>query len=252
MVKEKKWKTQISSHADGLPHIRGYKVPEMLKKLSFTQAIFLVLRGELPSEKEEIMLDAILVAAIDHGVAPPSTTVARITASTGVPLSTAVATGIAAMGEFHAGAIEANAKLLQSAVKKGHSASDIVEKARFKSERIPGYGHKIYDTDPRTQAILEVAEKNGYKGKHIDLALEIERELEKAVGRKLPLNIDGITAAVISEMGFDPELGNGFFIISRVAGLVAHVYEEKTREKPVRRISEDEVDYDGPKPRNLK
>ena len=27
---------------------------------------------------------------------------------------------------------------------------------------------------------------------------------------------------------------------------------EKTREKPVRRISEDEVDYDGPKPRNLK
>ena len=248
---EKKWKTQITSHVGGLPHIRGYKVPEMLKKLSFTQAIFLVLKGELPTKKEEEMLNAILVAAIDHGVAPPSTTVARITASTGVPLTTAVATGVATMGEFHAGAIEANAKMLQSAVKKGQSASDIVEKARFKSDRIPGFGHKIYDTDPRTEAILEVAEKNGFKGKHIELALEIEKELEKAVGRKLPLNIDGITAAVISEMGFDPELGNGFFAISRIVGLVAHVHEEKIREKPVRRISEDEVDYDGPKPRNL-
>lgn len=248
---EKKWKTQISSHEGGLPHVRGYKVPEMLKKLSFTQAIFLVLKGELPSVKEEAMLNAILVAAIDHGVAPPSTTVARITASTGVPLTTAVATGVAAMGEFHAGAIEATAKILQSAVKKGQSGADIVEKARFKSERVPGYGHKIYDTDPRTTAILEVAEKNGFKGKHIELAIEIEKELEKAVGRKLPLNIDGITAAVISEMGFEPELGNGFFAISRIVGLVAHVHEEKTREKPVRRINEEEVDYDGPKPRNL-
>lgn len=251
-MSEKKWRTGITSHEDGVPAIRGYKVPEMLKKLSFTEAIFLVLRGELPSSKEEAMMNAILVAAVDHGVAPPSTTVARITAATGVPLATAVATGVAAMGESHAGAIEACAKILQDAVKKGRSASEIVEKARFKSERIPGFGHKIYDVDPRTQAILEVAEKNGYKGKHIEIALEIEKELEKAVGRKLALNIDGITAAVISELGFDAELGNGFFIISRVAGLVAHVHEEKTREKPVRRISEDEVDYDGPKPRNLK
>ena len=249
---EKKWKTSITSHEGGIPAIRGYKVPEMLKKLSFTQAIFLVLKGELPTNKEEAMMNALLVAAVDHGVGPPSTTVARVTASTGVPLTTAVATGVAAMGKSHAGAIEAAAVIFQDAVKKGRSASDIVEKSRFKSERIPGYGHKIYEVDPRTQAILEVAEKNGYKGKHIELAIEIEKELEKAVGRKLALNIDGITAAVISELGFDAELGNGFFIISRVVGLVAHVYEEKTREKPVRRIDESEIDYDGPKPRNLK
>ena len=249
---EKKWKTSITSHEGGIPAIRGYKVPEMLKKLSFTQAIFLVLKGELPTNKEEAMMNALLVAAVDHGVGPPSTTVARITASTGVPLTTAVATGVAAMGKSHAGAIEAAAVIFQDAVKKGRSASDIVEKARFKSERIPGYGHKIYEVDPRTQAILEVAEKNGYKGKHIELAIEIEKELEKAVGRKLALNIDGITAAVISELGFEAELGNGFFIISRVVGLVAHVYEEKTREKPVRRIDESEIDYDGPKPRSLK
>ena len=139
---------------------------------------------------------------------------------------------MSAMGESHAGAIEAAAKIFQEAVKKDRSASDIVEKARFKNERLPGYGHKIYDTDPRTQATLEISEENGYKVDHIKIALEIEKELEKAVGRKLALNIDGITAAVISELGFTPELGNGFFIISRVTGLVAHVFEEKTRENP--------------------
>ena len=248
---EKEWKSGITGHFEGIPHIRGYKLPEMLKKLNFTQAIFLVLKGELPNEKKEAMLNAILVASIDHGVEAPSTTVARITASCGVPLSTAVANGVSAIGESHGGAIEACAKILQEVVKKGAKASDVVEKARFKSERIPGYGHKIYETDPRTQAILEVAEKQGFKGPHIEVALEIEKELEKAVGKKLCLNIDGITAAVMGELGFDPSLGNGFFIISRIAGLVAHVHEEKTREKPVRRISEDEVEYDGPKPRDL-
>src|SRR3990172_9888394 len=247
----KNWKSAITGHFEGIPYVRGYKLTEMLQKLSFTQAIFLVLKGELPNEKEETMLNAILVASIDHGVEAPSTTVARITASCGVPLSTAVANGVAAIGESHGGAIEACEKVLQDSVKKDAKPADIVEKARFKSERIPGYGHKIYETDPRTQAILEVAEKQGFKGPHIEMALEIEKELEKAVGKKLCLNIDGVTAAVMSDLGFDPSLGNGFFIISRIAGLVAHVHEEKTREKPVRRISEEEVAYDGPKPRNL-
>lgn len=247
----KKWKSAITNHVDGLPHVRGYKLNDMIGKMCFTESIFLILKGELPSEKEEKMLNSILVASIDHGVEAPSTTVARITASCGVPLSTAAANGVAAIGESHGGAIEAAAKIFQDAVKKGASAKDIVEKARFKGDRLPGFGHKIYETDPRTQAILEVAEKTGFNGKHIEMALEIEKELEKAVGRKLCLNIDGITAAVISELGFDYQLGNGFFIISRIAGLVAHVYEEKTREKPVRRISEDEVEYDGPKPRKL-
>ena len=250
-MSEKNWKSAISGHFEGIPHVRGYKLTEMLQKLSFTQTIFLILKGELPNDKEEAMLNAILVASIDHGVEAPSTTVARITASCGVPLSTAVATGVAAIGDSHGGAIEQAAKVFQEIVDKGKPTAEIVEKARFKGERIPGFGHKIYETDPRTVALIETAEKNGLKGKYVETALEIEKELEKAVGKKLCLNIDGITAAVISEMGFDWRLGKVFFIIGRIAGLVAHVYEEQTREKPARRISEDDVAYDGPKPRKL-
>ena len=248
---QKTWKSSITNHVDGIPHIHGYNLTDMLQKLSFGSAIWLILKGELPNQKEEEMLNAILVASIDHGIEAPSTTVTRITASCGVPLSTAVASGVAAIGDHHGGAIEAAAKIFQETVDKEKDAAEIVEKYRFKSERIPGFGHKIYDTDPRTEALLKVAQKNGFDGKHVELAFEIEKNLEKAVGKKLCLNIDGIIAALLSEMNFDWRLGKGFFIIGRISGLVAHAHEEMSREKPVRRISEEEVEYDGPKPRRL-
>jgi len=247
----KTWKSSITNHVDGIPHIRGYKLTDMLQKLSFGAAIWLLLKGDLPNKKEEEMLNAILIASIDHGVEAPSTTVTRITASCGVPLSTAVASGVSAIGDAHGGSIEASAKIFQEAVEKGKGAVEIVEKSRFKSERLPGFGHKIYDTDPRTIALLKVAQKNSFHGKHVKLALEIEMNLEKTIGKKLCLNIDGITAALISDMGFDWRLGKGFFIIGRISGFVAHAHEEMTKEKPVRRISEGEVEYIGPKPRKL-
>src|SRR3990167_1200604 len=113
-MSEKTWRTAITTHKEGLPLVRGYKLTDLLRKVSFTQVIFLVLKGELPDEKQEAAMNAILVASIDHGVEAPSTTVARITASCGVPLSTAVAAGISAIGENHGGAIEAAAKIFQN------------------------------------------------------------------------------------------------------------------------------------------
>lgn len=247
-----KFRTAITKHEAGEPVIRGYKLIDLLKKVSFTQAIFLVLAGELPDQKQEKMLNAILVASIDHGVEAPSTTVARITAGDGVPLANAVAAGVGAIGKHHGGAVEAAAKIFQEAVKDNESAAEIVKKAKEESRRLPGFGHKIYEVDPRTQAILDVAKEINFSGPHTKLAQEIETELNKVSSNKLPLNIDGITAAVISDLGFDWQLGNGFFVIARTVGLVAHVHEEMTREKPVsHRLSDEDVDYDGPSDRPI-
>jgi len=52
-------------------------------------------------------------------------------------------------------------------------------------------------------------------------------------------------------MGFDWQLGKGFFIISRVPGLLAHAYEEKTREKPMRQLGNRNYSYDGPGAREI-
>ncbi|MBS3062677.1 MAG: citryl-CoA lyase [Candidatus Diapherotrites archaeon] len=252
---EKKWKTAITGHVNGEPYVRGYNLLEMVEKLRFTKAIYLVLKGELPKENEEKMLNAMLVSCIDHGLGPPSVTAARVVLSGGNPLNAGVAAGVLTLGDSHGGAIENCAKALQTAVKKGKPVTDlsreIVEKARFSRERIPGFGHRIYITDPRTEILLKKAKELGYYGKHTELAVQIEKDLEKALGKKQCLNVDGCIAAIISEMGFDYRLGKGFFIIGRVPGLVAHAFEEMTREKPFRRLEEEEMAYDGPAPRKL-
>lgn len=246
---DKKWKTSIAGIVDGEVHIHGYKVTELIDKVGFTDAIWLELKGELPTDKEKAMLDAILISTIDNGLGPPSTTNARNSASAGNPMQAAVAAGVLGIGESHGGAIEECAHLLQM----GMSAEKLVGKAIGSGDRIPGFGHKIYkDEDPRATQIFNKAKSLGFYGEHCELAKVVEVELEKQKGKKIVINVDGAIAAVVSDMGFDYRLGKGFFIIGRVVGLVAHIFEEWIREKPFRRIADEEIEYDGTPPRKLK
>lgn len=245
---DKKWKTSIAGIIDGKSYIHGYKVTDLIDKVSFTDAIWLELKGELPSEKERAMLDAILISTVDNGMGPPSITNARNSASSGNPMQAAVAAGILGIGEFHGGAIEECARLLQL----GLSAEKLIEKVISSGDRIPGFGHKIYkDEDPRATRIFEKAKNLGFFGEYCELAKTVEAYLEKTKGKKIVINVDGAIAAVVSDMGFDYRLGKGFFIIGRVVGLVAHIFEEWVREKPFRRISEQDLEYDGIPPRKL-
>src|SRR3989344_6528286 len=245
---DKKWKTAISGIIDGEVHIHGYKITELIDKVSFTDAIFLELKGELPTDKERAMLDGILISTIDNGVGPPSITNARNSASAGNPMQASVAAGVLGVGEAHGGAIEECARLLQM----GMSAKALIEKVISGGDRIPGFGHKIYkDEDPRATQIFAKAKELGFFGEHCELVKTVESELEALKGKKIVINVDGAIAAVVSDMGFDYRLGKGFFLIGRVAGLVAHIFEEWVREKPFRRISGEEIEYDGVPPRKI-
>lgn len=245
---DRKWKTSIAGIVDGETLIHGYKITDLIDKVNFTDAIWLELKGELPTEKERAMLDAILISTIDNGLGPPSITNARNSASAGNPMQAAVAAGVLGVGDAHGGAIEECARLLQM----GLTAEKLVEKVISSGDRIAGFGHKVYTTDPRATQIFEKAKELGFFGEHCELAVEVEKVLEEKKGKKIPINVDGAIAAVVSDMGFDYRLGKGFFIIGRVVGLVAHIFEEIVREKPFRRISDEEIEYDGAGPRQLK
>jgi len=52
-------------------------------------------------------------------------------------------------------------------------------------------------------------------------------------------------------LGMNPATFNGIFMIARTPGLIAHVIEEQTRERPMRRIDPVNHGYDGPPPRTL-
>ncbi len=252
---EDKWRTAITEIRKGEIRIRGYDIREMMEKLSFTSAVFLILKGELPTKEEAEMMRAILVSSIDHGVSPPSVLSARSVLSGGNPLNSAVAGGILTIGDVHGGAIERCARILQDWAKRPDDissvAKELVSDFIYRRRRIPGFGHRLHETDPRTIKLFQIAKELNFFGKHMELAGAIERELANSLGRRLPINVDGAIAAVISDMGFDWTLGKGFFLISRVPGLVAHAYEELSRERPMRKLGDWNYEYDGPRERKI-
>jgi len=252
----KKWRTAITQHIDGEPYIRGYRLLDLVGRYSFSQVAYLTLKGELPTPAEARVLDAMLVSVVDHGLAPPSAVADRVVISGGNPLHVGVAAGILTFGEAHGGAIESAARIFQeTAARDGdvrELAAERVAEALSRKERLPGFGHRLYkDADPRTARIFGIAKEEGFFGRHSAPAEAMAEELKKQSGRPLVLNVDGGIAAIVSDMGFDWRLGKGFFIMGRVVGLVAQAFEEITRERPFRRLTEEEMEYDGVPPRKL-
>jgi citrate synthase len=252
---EETWKTAITDTGPGKIRVRGYSITDIMEKLSYAEAVFLVLKGELPSRAEAELMNAILVSSIDHGPTPPSVLGTRTVLSGGNSLNAAVAGGVLVIGDIHGGAIEQSARTMQEWAGKEGDVEDLAAKLvdwlKETKTRMPGFGHQLHKIDPRTGKLFEIAARVGYSGRHIDLCLAVEKALEEKLGRKLPINVNGATAAVISDMGFDWRLGKGFFIISRVPGLLAHAYEEMTRERPMRKLGPPPFDYDGPDERDI-
>src|SRR6188508_652346 len=109
-----RWQTALTSIAPNSILIRGYAVDEIMGRLSFADAVYLLLMGELPSPAIGRMLNAVLVSSLDHGVTPPSTLAARNVATSGAPLKDCVAAGILAFGRHHGGDIESCMKFLDA------------------------------------------------------------------------------------------------------------------------------------------
>jgi len=246
------WKTGISKIEPNHIVTRGYRQEDLIGKIPFASVFFLLLKSKLPDKEEAQMMDALLTSSIDHGTTPPSTHTARLVASAGVPLPSAVAAGMLAIGDVHGGAIEDGARILQDWVRKMNkngwqhatAAQKLLEHLKKEDARMPGFGHRIHSHDPRTERLFALAAELGFHKDHVRLSLALEQEFAKK--KALPINVDGAIAAIISDMGFDWRLGKAFFVLGRTAGMIAHVYEEMTTQKPMRRMCVQDTEYDGP------
>lgn len=253
-MSDMQWKSSITKIEPNSISIRGYALADLMGKVSFAQMIYLLFKGELPSENVGKMIEAILVSSVDHGTTPPSALSAMTVASTGAPLNASVAAGILAISQFHGGAIEECMRILIKATeyKKANNTSDsdaayqIIKEYRAVKKRLSGFGHRLHTNDPRTKKLFQLAADLEIAGDFIDMAQTFEEVLEESLGKKLPINVDGAIAALLCEMKFDVIFANAFFMIARVPGLAAHIYEEKTRYKPMRKIHPTDVEYDGP------
>ncbi|HBW73798.1 MAG TPA: citryl-CoA lyase [Candidatus Magasanikbacteria bacterium] len=180
---------------------------------------------------------------IDHGVGTASAMTARTTASTGVSVQTAVAAGILALGNKHGGAIEGAANLFKG-IPEGADIAELVKTAKSAKQRLPGFGHRVLAHDTRVDILFAVAKEAGHYGKYCALAEKIAEELAKQSSKPIPLNIDGAMAAVLLEIGIEPEIANGFFLIGRVPGLIAQIAEELKQNNGLRRLEESEIVYE--------
>lgn len=258
-MSEEGWKTAITKIEPNKVLVRGYKIDELMGRISFGEMVYLVLKGELPTPAIGKLVDAMLVSSVDHGVTPPSALAARTVASGGAPLTTSIAGGIMTINRHHGGAIEDCMKILLECVaykrEKGldapSAARDKMAEFRAKKIRVPGYGHRIHTNDPRTARLFELATEAGVAGEYIEMGQALRQAMKDSLGKDLPMNVDGGIAAVLCELGFPTALGNGFFAISRTVGLTAQVYEEQTREKPMRNVTSAGHIYDGPPERTL-
>lgn len=240
-----KYKTSITNiKEDGKEYIRGIDLTILIKNNSFVESIFLILRGRMPEEKETQMLNAMFTAAIDNGPGSASGQVSRIVASAKNSMHTSLAAGILGMGERHGSAIEPAMEFFYKHADE-KDVEGLVKGLKEKKIRVSGYGHAVLDHDHRADALFESAKQIGFYGKHCKFANEVHTELNKISSKKLPINIDGAMGSILCDMGFDSRMSKGIFIIARMPGLVAHVYEEMVNDIGLRRLSQDDVEYIG-------
>ena len=125
----------------------------------------------------------------------------------------------------------------------------MVTEARAAGRRIPGFGHRVHHTDPRTgDPVRPRTRKGGVAGDGVAFIEALEPAIAEAVS-PCPSTSMARWPRCCHDMGFPPAFGRLVFIIGRIAGLTAEVAEELSREKPMRiRVP---VEYDGVAPRPI-
>jgi citrate synthase len=258
-MSENTWNTAITDVKPNEVRLRGYRIDELMGRVDFGQAVYLLLRGELPDVRVGRLVTAILVSSMDHGPGAPSAHAARNAASTGAPLNGCVASGVLAINRSHGGAIEDCARAIREVIDLAErksctldaAADEVLAGYKARKIRVAGFGHRVHTADPRTARLFDLAAEAGVAGRFVEACRAIEAGLMRQLGEKLPINVDGAIGAVLLELGFEYEVMNGFFILARTAGLIAQAREEATRERKMRTIVPGTHRYDGPPAREL-
>ncbi|MFD6549728.1 citryl-CoA lyase [Streptomyces sp. SAS_267] len=233
------WATAVSHIEPGSIELRDHPVQDLIGTASLVDIIWLMLRATTPAPRESSLLEAALVAGVDHGPQAPSIAAARMAATCGVGLNNAVATGVNMLGDAHGGAGQQCVEMLTD-VRDLHAlggswqeaAQEVMADWQSRSRYLPGFGHRFHPRDPRRDPLIQLVQQavsdNVVGGDFLNAALAVEDILKRrrAGARPVPMNIDGATAVIYAELGFSAPLARGLFVLSRSVGILAHAWEE--------------------------
>jgi citrate synthase len=244
------WASGITDSDRERVYLRGEPIDEIIGRDGFAATILHVWTGARPSDAEAAVLEACLVAGVDHGPITPSAIAARTASSVRQDPVVSVAAGLLTVTALHGGAVTTCMEMLGEDADVDEPltwARGVAERRRREGRRVPGIGHRSHDDDIRATRLLEFAARTLGRSSRVERMQALATVVAERVGRPIPVNIDGATGAALAELGLDPVYGNLAFVVSRSVGLAAHVVEERTRERPMRMIDPTQVKYDGPR-----
>jgi len=247
------WSTSVSEAEAADVFIRGYSLGELIGRLPFSAATFLLLRGKLPTPGESRMMDALLCSVLDYALKKPGTVAARYCVSANPSMVAGLATAVLSVGEYTLAPDQAGRLILESFTDANRAgavddaaAGLQIEKLRATGRRVPGFGHPVFRfTDPRAQKLKDIARAEGVWGPLCDWYEALHRAFTtRAKKPEIVINEVGMMAAILAQMGFTPEEMTGIAILSSVPGVIAHVSEEIQGKVRIRTVPDEAVEYD--------
>jgi citrate synthase len=231
-------RTGIASTSSDAIVIRGRDLAgELMGHIGYTDMMILTALGRLPSPQERVVVDAIAVSLMDHGITP-SSLAARLTLL-GAPESFqgAVAAGLSGAGSTFLGGMSDVTEMLRAALGDldadapdallAEVAESLVSSRRDAGRKLPGIGHNVHTKiDPRVARMRQIVTDQGFYDRHWRLMDHIPDAFLRVTGRSLPMNNVGAVGASIAALGYPAQLGRGIALAARAAGLVAHLLEE--------------------------
>ena len=202
----------------------------------FTTVMMEHVLGRSVPEAHRSVMNAILIVMMEHGLTPSAIAARSVYMSAPENLQGAIAAGLLAVGSAFVGTIENCARLLEriasssDEAERGQVATALAEEYRDRGERVPGFGHHIHSPDdPRALRLLEIGRQAGFAGGYLTSLELLANAVDASAGRHITINATGATAALLGEMEVPVGLMRGFAVVSRAAGLVAHIAEEQQR-----------------------
>jgi citryl-CoA lyase len=247
------WTTSVSKVSDTKVLIRGYDLQELIGNLSFTSAVYLLIRGELPTASQVRVLDGVLAAVLDYGLEKPGTAAARFAVSANPQMATGMAAACLSVGQHTLATEDTSQYVLDVAARHRESqlplddfARQEVARLRSAGERIPGLGHPVFKkVDPRGAVLRQLAVDEGCWPEEAAVYEAVHAAFTALPGKDdICINDVGVMAVVLVGLGFSPAEGTGIAILSTMPGIVAHISEELTARRPIRVVPRDQVTYD--------
>jgi citrate synthase len=214
--------------------VRGRSLTrELLGELTFTEMLLFQMLGRVPDAARTAVVDACLVALMEHGLTPSVLAARLVYGSAPEAMQSGVAAGLLAVGSVFVGTTEGCARLLARIVASADAAAEaarIVDEHRAARATLPGFGHPQHvPDDPRTPRLFAVARERGLAGRHTAAITTLSAALDRALGRHVTINATGAVAAALADCDIPVEIMRGFALIARCAGLVGHIHEEQQR-----------------------